>query len=260
MSVPPLLVALACWFFGTAAIVWLDSRPQATWKWSFTALGVASLGALVAIAMLARSVSVGAVYGSVASAILIWGWHELGFLTGHVAGPRRTPCPPELAGWARFKAASATVIHHEIALALTALLLFAVSWGGPNQAGPLAFLLLFGMRLSAKLNLYLGVTNLSDEVFPAHLAYLKSYFGAARWNVLFPFSVLFGLGTTWLAWHAAEAATLPGLAAGYTVLAGLAFLGVIEHALLMLPVRDAVLWAWAAQPQAAKAVPSKRRP
>jgi len=259
MSVPPLLFALACWFFGTAAIVWLDSRPRWTWTWSFAALGIASLGGLFAIALFARSASVGAVYGGVASAILIWAWHELGFLTGIVAGPRRTPCPPDLAGWARFKAASATVIHHEIALALTAALLFAVSWGQPNQAGPLAFLLLFGMRLSAKLNLYLGVANLSDEVFPAHLAYLKSYFGAARWNALFPASVLLGLGVTWLAWQAAESATPPGIAAGYAVLAGLAFLGVIEHALLMLPVRDAVLWAWAAHPQAAKAASSKRR-
>lgn len=264
MTFPPLLFALACWFFGTAAIVWLDSRPRWTWKWSFAALGVASLGALAAIALLARSASVGAVYGSVASAILIWGWHELGFLTGLVAGPRRTPCPPGLAGWARFKAASATVIHHEIALALTALLLFAISWGGPNQAGPLAFLLLFGMRLSAKLNLYLGVSNLSDEVFPAHLAYLKSYFGAQRWNWLFPLSLALGAGATWGLWAAAEAARAPGLAAGYTVLAGLCALGLVEHLLLMLPLRDAKLWAWAApKPKtpftAAPAASSKRR-
>ncbi|OQW43009.1 MAG: phosphopantothenate--cysteine ligase [Proteobacteria bacterium SG_bin5] len=264
MSVPPLLFALACWFFGTAAIVWLDSRPRWTWKWSFAALGLASLCALFAIATLASSASVAAIYGSFGSAILIWGWHELGFLTGRVAGPRRTPCPPELRGWARFRAARATVIHHEIALALTALLLFALTWGQPNQAGPLAFLLLFALRLSAKLNLYLGVSNLSDEVFPAHLAYLKSYFGAARWNWLFPVSLALAGFTSWALWRAAEAASAPGLAAGYTALAGLCALGLVEHLLLMLPLRDAKLWAWAApKPKtpftAAPAASSKRR-
>ena len=86
------------------------------------------------------------------------------------------------------------MIHHELAIAATAILLFAVTWGQPNQAAPLTFLLLFVLRLSAKFNLYLGVPNLSDEVFPEHLAYLKSYFRKARCNALFPFSILLGSG------------------------------------------------------------------
>lgn len=255
---PPLLFALACWFFGTAAIVWLDSRPRWSWRWSFAGLGATSLAGVAVIALLAGRESIGAVYASFAAAILIWGWHELGFLTGIVAGARRTPCPPGLAGWARFRAASATVMHHELALAATALLLGALSWGGANPFGALAFALLFGMRLSAKLNLYLGVSNLSDEVFPEHLAYLKSYFGARRWNGLFPFSVAFGAGLSFAAWRAAEAASTAGAAAGYTLLAGLAFLGLVEHLLLMLPVRDALLWAWASPKSPAPKSPAAR--
>ncbi|MBX9796827.1 MAG: DUF3623 domain-containing protein [Sphingomonas sp.] len=249
MAVPPLLFALACWFFGTAAIVWLDSRPRATFATSFRLAGLVALAALVAIVALRGDGSTAAAYASFAGAIALWGWHEMGFLMGFVAGPRRTPCPPGLSGWTRFRAASETVIHHEIALAATALALFALCWGAANQAGPLAFALLFVLRLSAKLNLFLGVPSLSDEVFPPHLDYLKSYFRKARCNWLFPLSILGGGAVTWLAWNAAATAATPGTAAAAMMLAGLAFLGVVEHLLLVLPLRDAALWLWAGDPR-----------
>ncbi|MFM9827941.1 MAG: putative photosynthetic complex assembly protein PuhE [Sphingomonas sp.] len=245
MSVPPLLFALLMWFAGTAAVVWLDSRARNTFRLSFTLAGVAAFGALAAMAILARLPGATAAYASFTAAIVLWGWHEMGFLMGFVAGPSKAPCPPGLRGWARFRAATATVIHHEVALAVTALTLFAISWGQPNLAGPLAFLLLFVMRLSAKFNLFLGVPNLSDEVFPAHLAYLKSYFRKAPLNALFPFSLAFGLGVTLWAWLAAEQASSDGGAATGALLAALAFLGTVEHLFLVLPMRDAALWQWA---------------
>lgn len=249
MAVPPLLFALACWFFGTAAIVWLDSRPRETFRRSFRLAGLVAVGALIAIVALKGDTGVTAAYASFAGAIALWGWHEMGFLMGFVSGPRKTPCPPGITGWARFRAASETVIHHEIALAATAVLLFALCWGAPNQAGPLAFALLFVLRLSAKLNLFLGVPSLSDEVFPPHLDYLKSYFRKARANWLFPVSVTLGSAASWAAWQAAQAAHAPGAAAAYMMLAGLAFLGVVEHLLLVLPLRDAALWLWASNPR-----------
>ena len=39
MTIPPLLFALMLWFIGTAAVVWLDSRPQHTFRTSFTLVG-----------------------------------------------------------------------------------------------------------------------------------------------------------------------------------------------------------------------------
>ncbi|WP_066648631.1 MULTISPECIES: putative photosynthetic complex assembly protein PuhE [Sphingomonas] len=260
MSVPPLLFALAVWFFGTAAVVWLDSRPRETFAGSFRAAGIVAIAALIAIVATAGSQSFVSVYIAFAASIAIWGWHEMGFLMGFVSGPRRDPCPPGARGWARFKAATATVIHHEIALAATVLLLVALCWGQPNQTAPLAFALLFGMRLSAKLNLYLGVPSLSDEVFPAHLAYLKTYFRKARCNWLFPFSVGFGSLATWGAWAAAAATREPGMAASWTLIAGLAFLGVVEHLLLALPIRDAMMYRWASlQPVRAKTMSTEQR-
>ena len=264
MTIPPLLFALMLWFFGTAVVVWLDSRAPSSFRTSFAWAGAAALCALGVVGYTAGIDSVGAAYASFAAAIVIWGWHELGFLMGFVSGPRRAPCPPDARGWARFRLATATVIHHEIALAATVALLFALSWGQPNQIAPLTFALLFGMRLSAKLNLFLGVPSLSDETFPAHLAYLKTYFKKARCNWLYPFSVVFGAAVTVAAWTAAEAAASSGAnsgqAAGYTLIAGLAFLGVVEHVLLALPIRDAMMYRWASpQPVKAKTIRTEHR-
>ncbi|MES2021266.1 MAG: putative photosynthetic complex assembly protein PuhE [Pseudomonadota bacterium] len=255
MTIPPLLFALMLWFIGTAAVVWLDSRPQHTFRTSFTLVGWLALIATGAVWARADDASWGGAYLGFAAAIVIWGWHEMGFLMGFVAGPNRAPCPPGVVGWARFRAATATVIHHEVAIAATALLLFALTWGQPNQAAPLTFLLLFVLRLSAKFNLYLGVPNLSDEVFPAHLAYLKSYFRKRAFNALLPLSIGGSAALAGWAWTLAEAAPAQsGTATTATLLAGLAALGVVEHLFLVLPLRDAKLWHWAsAKNQAAKA-------
>lgn len=244
MTVPPLLFALLMWFIGTAVVVWLCSRPRATFGRSLTLAGLVALGAGGAVWATAGDTSVGGAYIAFAAAIAIWGWHEMSFLMGHVAGPNRGECPAGATGWARFRAATATVIHHELAIAATLVALVALTWGQPNAVAPLTFGLLFAMRLSAKFNLYLGVPNLSDEVFPVHLAHLKSYFRTAPMNWLFPLSIAGGVGAAVMAWRGAELSA-GGTAAGMTLLAGLAVLGVTEHLFLVLPLRDGRLFAWA---------------
>jgi putative photosynthetic complex assembly protein 2 len=246
VTIPPLLFALMMWFIGTGTIVWLDSRPRATFRTSLTIAGLVAIGAMVLVWLRANDASEAGAYSGFAAAIVIWGWHEMSFLMGEVAGPNRAECPAGAVGWARFKAATATVIHHELAIAATALALFALTWGQPNQSAPMTFLLLFVLRLSAKFNLYFGVPYLSDEVFPEHLAYLKSYFRKRKCNLLFPFSISIGTGFAVWAWLAAEASPAgSGAAASATLLAGLAALGVVEHMFLVLPMRDAKMFRWA---------------
>lgn len=244
MIFPPLLFALVMWFVGTGFVVWLDSRPRATFAQSLTLGGIVAALATLYVAATASSIAVGAAYGGFAAAILIWGWHEMTFLMGWIAGPNRASCPAGATGWQRFRLATGTVIHHEIALAAQLALLIALCWGQPNQAAPLTFGALFALRLSAKLNLFLGVANLSDEIFPAHLAYLKSYFGTRRINPLYPLSLLLGAGFTIWAWQAAADAT-PAAQATLRMVAGLAALGVVEHLFLVLPLRDGAMWRWA---------------
>ena len=255
MSVPPLLFALLMWFIGTAAVVWLDSRPRRTFAVSLTLAGIVAVGATALVWVRAGDASMTGAYAGFAAAIVIWGWHEMSFLMGAVSGPSKVPCPSGATGWARFKAATATLIHHEIAIALTAVLLFALTWRQPNQAAPLTFLLLFVLRLSAKFNLFLGVPNLSDEVFPAHLAYLKSYFRYRAMNPLFPVAIIGGSALAVWAWLAAEAAPAgSGASATATLLAGLAALGVVEHLFLVLPLRDAKMFRWASNKAAPAAI------
>ncbi|UZK69547.1 putative photosynthetic complex assembly protein PuhE [Sphingomonas sp. S1-29] len=244
MTFPPLLFALLMWFVGTAAVVWLDSRPRATFRTSFRLAGVAALAATGAIWWVARDASASGAYIGFAAAIVIWGWHEMGFLMGFVAGPRRTPCPAGATGMARFRAATETVIHHEVALAATAIALFVLCWGQPNQAAPLTFALLFALRLSAKINLFLGVANLSDEIFPAHLAYLKTYFGTRPINAWYPVSLALGVAQVIWAWNFAQGSG-GGAAITAMLLVGLGALGVVEHLFLVLPLRDGKMWVWA---------------
>ncbi len=246
MTIPPLIFAVLMWFAGTAAVVWLDSRPRATFRTSLTIAALVALVAAVVVRRTAGDDTLKGAYVGFGAAIVIWGWHEMSFLMGEVAGPNRAECAPDAVGWARFKAATATVIYHELAIAATAIALFAITWHQPNQAAPWTFLLLFVLRLSAKFNLYLGVPNLSDEVFPAHLAYLKSYFRKRAMNPLLPVSVIGGSVFAVCAWLVAQSAPASsGLAATTTLLAGLAALGVVEHLFLVLPIRDAELFRWA---------------
>ena len=257
MSGAPLLYVLLMWFIGTGAVVWLVSRPRRTYAASLWLTGIAALVAVAFVWARADDASASGAYAGFAAAIVIWGWHEASFLMGAVAGPSRAPCPDGAAGWARFRAAAATLIHHEIAIALTALLLFALTWGQSNQAAPLTFLLLFVLRLSAKFNLFLGVPNLSDEVVPAHLAFLKSYFRVRAMNPLFPLSIVGSAGIAAWAWLAAEAAPIgSGAAATGTLIAGLAALGVVEHLFLVLPLRDARMWRWASATPAGAVSPA----
>jgi putative photosynthetic complex assembly protein 2 len=114
---------------------------------------LAGAGGLLLIVYTAADSGPAAAYLSFIGALCVWGWHELAFLTGAVAGTRRKHASGAR-GWTRFREGTAAVIHHEIALAATALLLLSLSWGEPNQTGAAAFALLFALRLSAKLNIF----------------------------------------------------------------------------------------------------------
>lgn len=252
------MVTVAIWFVATGLIAWADNRERATFSRSLLIGSVAGIAGLLVILLSSLVVHVWAVYLSFLGALMVWGWHELSFLTGASAGPRRGPADPSLTGIARFRQAAATVMHHEVALAVTALLLISLSWNAPNQIGATVFVLMFGMRLISKINLFVGVPNSSSEMLPDQLAYLKTYFGPNRMTLLLGLSIAAIAGAT--AWFAALALAAPvGSAAmvGASLLTTLALLGVLEHLFLALPFRDGMLWGWA-YPQRRAAAPSKR--
>ncbi|MEE4287992.1 MAG: putative photosynthetic complex assembly protein PuhE [Erythrobacter sp.] len=242
----PFFVTVMIWFVATGLVAWADNRDSRTFPKSLLIGGIGGLVGLIVILAASQSVSPLGVYAAFIGALMVWGWHEIGFLTGAAAGPRRIPASPGVTGAKRFAEASATVIHHEVVLALTALLLISLSWNMPNQIGATVFVLLFALRLSAKINMFVGVPNSTAEMLPPHLGYLKTYFGPNRMTLLLAVSIA---AIAWVAaWFGSLALAAPLGSAemvGASLLTTLCLLGALEHAFLALPFRDGMLWGWA---------------
>lgn len=240
---------LVAWWFSTGVILLMDGLPRSTFRFSLTGASVLALGGLYGLYWSSGLDSRPAAYLAFSFALLVWAWHELTFLLGIVTGPRKAPCPPDARGWRRFGYATAAMIHHEVALALTLLAVVALTWGAPNQVGTWTFLVLWIMRLSAKLNVFLGVRNLTTEFIPQHLRYLLSYFRRARLNPLMPVSLIAGSAVVVHLITASQAPTASVcVQVGRTLVATLLGLAVLEHLFLTLPLPDALLWRWALRP------------
>jgi putative photosynthetic complex assembly protein 2 len=241
-----ILYALFIWWFSTGLILYLDGLPRRTFGWSMAIMTVIALAALYGLKVSGSDTSLAGAYISFTCGILVWAWHELSFLTGYVTGPRRTPCPECTGFWSRFRYASETVIHHEIAIAATAGVMAALTWGMENQIGLWTFVILWLMRLSAKLNVFLGVANLAEEFLPPHLRYLETYFRRRPLNLFFPVSVTVATVVTVLVLERglAEGAT-PAGTAGAVFMGTLLALAVLEHWFLVLPIPATALWQWA---------------
>jgi putative photosynthetic complex assembly protein 2 len=140
-------------------------------------------------------------------------------------------------------------MHHEVALALTAVGVAALTLGAPNPVGGWTVLVLFAARLSSKFNLFLGAPSFSAALFPPHLRHMASYLRRGRVTALFPVSLL-ALGT---AAAAAAAMALDPAAGAFLATAGalvatLCALAALEHVFMALPLADTALWRWALPP------------
>ncbi|MBU1210345.1 MAG: DUF3623 domain-containing protein [Alphaproteobacteria bacterium] len=239
-------VALFSWWFSTGVILLLNQLPRSTFAWSMAAATALAAVAIWAILETSDMTTAEGAYIGFLSGIVLWGWHELSFLTGFITGPRRELCPQGATGWHRFKLATATLITHEVAIFATLLALIALCVDAPNQTALLTFASLWLLRLSAKFNIYLGIPNLTEEFLPAHLHYLKSYFRVRPMNGLFPISVTFATVTAvLLLLPSFEPAATPFDATAALLVGSLVALGVFEHWMMVLPLPDAALWRWA---------------
>ena len=242
----PIVFVLLAWWFSTGAILYLDQRPAKTYLTSMVAASALAIGALIMLAVSSRSTTLANAYIGFSTALLIWGWQEMAFLMGFVTGSRRSVCPPNATEIQKFLYATETIIYHEFALVICVLALFAASWNQPNQVGAYTFFILWVMRLSAKLNLFFGVRNRYESFLPSHLTYLKTYFGRRSINFLFPVVITASSVVSFLIWQAALA---PGATAfehaGYSLLATLLTLAVLEHWFLIIPLPVEKMWNWA---------------
>jgi putative photosynthetic complex assembly protein 2 len=252
----PFLYALVLWWASTGLILYWVGVPERATRWSGLLAGGLVLAGLAAVWLSSADGGRGGAYIAFTAAVLVWGGVELTFLAGLITGPRRTSCPDGAGGWRRAAFATETVIHHELALAGAGLLVLAAAAGGANPIGPWTYAALWAMRLSAKLNLFLGVPVTNEAMLPDQLRYLASYFRTRPLNLLFPLSVTAGTAlAAALAVAATAAGTPPGLAAGLTLVATFLALAVLEHWFMVLPLPSAALWRWSLQRRAPTAFP-----
>ncbi|MCU0950470.1 MAG: putative photosynthetic complex assembly protein PuhE [Burkholderiaceae bacterium] len=242
----PAVFAAFVWWFSTGLVLLLDGLPRTTFRWS---LALATLLAMAGIAMIglsARDASVASAYVGFVGALLVWGWQELSFLTGWLTGPRITPASARPGSWQHFRQAIAAILWHELAIIAGGLLIAAICWHASNHVALWTYLVLWVMRSSAKLNLFFGVRNLSEEMLPPHLAYLQSFFRRRRMNLLFPLSVVGGTAVaTVLVVRALDPAASDFSTTGLTLVAALLALAVLEHWLMVLPINVNAIWQWA---------------
>jgi putative photosynthetic complex assembly protein 2 len=225
------------WGLSTAVIFYLDSLPARTFGKSMAAATFVLAACAVVIWLLRDDTSTSAVLASFAAALLAWGWTEMALYMGYITGPRKVRCAHGCSGVKHFGHALSANLWHELTVIGFAALIFLSG----NETGIWCFTLLWLMHLSARLNVFLGVRNISEEFVPDHMDVLKGFLRRRKMNPLFPFSclVLFTLA----AWLIAQPQFLP-----VTMAATLVVIGLIEHVLLMLPLPVERLWHWSLSP------------
>ncbi|NVO05108.1 MAG: DUF3623 domain-containing protein [Rhodoferax sp.] len=240
------LVAVFSWWLGTGAILWLVRLPARLFRRSMLALTALTCLSLVLTDWSMRYNTMAAAYAGFLSVIVMWGWHEMAFLSGWITGPRRIAQEPDVRGWKRFYQALQTLLHHEIGLLLNFGLLFWLQRGQPNHVALCTFALLWCMRVSAKLNLFFGVPHVGDQYLPLHFLYLASYFRRSPVTGCFFITISLSAGT-WF-WLVAEAQrSAIELSTGWVLLASLLGLAIVEHLLMVFALPLQRLWGWALQ-------------
>ena len=238
----PILAALALWWASTGAILFLHGLPTATYKHTIAGATLLAALALWGLFATANDTSPGSAYAGFSYGVILWGWQIVTFYTGAITGPRKAPCPPGLSGLARFVEAVRTMLYHELACLIGAVLVLALTAGKANQVGAWTYVTMWWMHESAKLNLFFGAPNLGDELLPRRLAYLTSFMARRPMNLFFPVSVTISTLVTMRLAEIAAAARGPFDIIAYTSLATLSALAVLEHWFLVAPMNVNAIW------------------
>ena len=241
------------WWFSTGVILYLDGLPRGTFRWSMLGATAMLVAGLVGLNASADDPSALGAYCAFTCAILAWAWVETSFLTGFITGPSDAPCPPGARGFARFRLAVRAILWHELAILAVGVAILAITWGQPNQLGLWTYAALMLLRLSAKLNLFLGARNLGAHLLPAHLRHLASFFRERPMNLLFPVSITVSTVACVMVLRGGMAAEEP-TSTGLALLGVLIGLGVLEHWFMMLPINFETLWAWSLRRRKADSV------
>ena len=240
-----LLFSMFVWWFATGLVLLVVLRGPRTVRISLAAAAVLFPISLLVLARTATSNTSFGVYAAFTAAVVLWGTQEVAFLTGFLTGPRPMPCPPGARRFERFRHAVGAILYHEIALLVTGAAVLAVTWGGSDPFGALTFAVLWVMRISAKLNLFLGVPVLNDEVLPEPVVHLRTYFRRGPVNAFFPVALVCSLVlVAAFAAFAVDPGADQATSAGYALVAAMVALAILEHAFMLIPLPIHRLWRW----------------
>ncbi|MFN4156405.1 MAG: putative photosynthetic complex assembly protein PuhE [Paracoccaceae bacterium] len=253
------LSAIFLWWFSTGIILWrvrrADNQGRDAHLWSVL-LGLPLLlaGVVGLNETLADTSAMGA-YLAFLSALAVWGWVELAFLSGIITGPNLRPCPEDAPLHDRFLRAIGTILWHEILLIALLAAILILSHNAANIFGLWTFAILFFARISAKLNLFFGVPRIHTEFLPRPLAHLASHFRRGPMNCVFPVSITALSYASYCFVERAMTASTTGALIGFTLLSALTLLALLEHWFMVIPLPDQKLWRWMlperkSQPQA----------
>ena len=238
--------AIFVWWFSTGLVLLLNRLSRSGIRASLTLSTAVLLGALWGLSHTASRSDLASAYCAFTSALLAWGWNELSFLTGWITGPRKQALAAGLQGWPRFVQAVQVILWHELGILMVGAAIVLLTWGEVNQVGLGTYLVLWILRTSAKLNLFWGVRNLSEQFLPRHLAYLQSCFRRRSMNAFWPLSVLAaGAALAWLVVRALSPDISHAESVGLTLVSTLLTLAIVEHLMLVLPMDTTALWRWA---------------
>lgn len=252
----PVLGAILAWWLSTGLVLFLLRLPRRTHRWTLAGASAALAAALCGLARSADDATESGAYVAFVCTIVAWGWQEVCFLTGVAIGPRTSPCPDGLGGWRRVAAAAQAILFHELQLVALAVAVAMVTAGGANPVALWTYAVLWVMRLSAKLNLFLGVPFLHEDWLPDPLRYLASYFRVRPMNWLFPLSVSAATIVAFvLVQGAIDADVAPFDATARLLVAALLALAVLEHWFMVLPLPMTALWSVFRRRHAAEAAP-----
>jgi putative photosynthetic complex assembly protein 2 len=245
------LCALFVWWFSTGVVLYIVRRQGRHSLGCLMVAGALFIASLYGLARSSGDTSVAGAYIAFTCAVLSWGVQEFGFLAGFITGPRSQACHEGCSGWRRAAFAVEAILYHEIALILSGAAIVAVTWNGDDQFGTWTFLTLWVMRVSAKLNLFLGVPVLNHEFLPERLQHLTSFFTRKPIGMFFPLTVTTATAvTTFLLTMAFASDASAFQSTGYMLLASLTALGVLEHWFMVLPLPIAALWSWSMRSRA----------
>jgi putative photosynthetic complex assembly protein 2 len=240
----PMLLTIVLWWGSTGVIARLVGRPASTYPRLILLSSVLGLIGLVTLFALREVTSLSSALVSLIAALTVWAWIEVTFLTGKVTGPSVARPASDAALLPRAGAAFTAILWHELLIAATVSIVAVALLGHANDLGLLVLLLLWLMRSSAKLNLFLGVRNLGEGFLPEHLHHLLDFMRQRRMNPLLPLSILLGLAIA--GWFGMTALATDDIhqAAASTIVASLALLAAFEHLLMVLPLPAEALWRW----------------